>query len=52
MGKIKAMNVKAFTPLNRSYKNLGKTKNSDEGIIIPGINLKAKEEVVLILTAK
>ncbi|MFA7421303.1 MAG: DUF5060 domain-containing protein [Melioribacteraceae bacterium] len=43
--------VKSFVPVSRVYTKLANTKNTDV-ITIEKINLKAKEELVLILCAK
>lgn len=46
----KSLYVQSFIPTSRTYKNLGKSKNSQGGQVVPDISLKSKDELVLILS--
>jgi len=48
--EIKQCKGQSFTPLNMNYTNLGKVKNTENGIEISNISLNSKEELVLILS--
>ena len=46
----KILNVQSYIPVSRKYKNLGKAKITKNGLSLPGITLKSKAELVLILS--
>jgi hypothetical protein len=46
----KSLSVQSFIPVSRIYKNLGRSKNTQNGITVTNINLKSKNELVLILS--
>ena len=43
-------NIQSFKAVGRIYRNLGEAKFTGKKIIIPGINLKSKDELILILS--
>ena len=43
-------NVESFKAVDRTYRNLGEAKLNENKIIIPGINLTSKDELLLILS--
>ena len=47
-----SFNAEGFKAVDRSFKNLGKTKLTGNKIIIPGISLKSKDELLLILSTE